>query len=84
MSVGHSRACEAHHLADCLLHLTFVTVYRTIAANGLGSLKDAALQSLPGVQKQIVTLLAELITVMMSAAIHADHHFNGPGLLLQA
>jgi hypothetical protein len=60
-------------------------MHRAFTAGGLVFLERAMMQTLPGIGKDLLTVIAEYLlgTVVISAKT-PDHHFHGPGFPLHA
>ena len=69
----HSRAAEAHHIADFLPHIRSVAVHRAFVALGLGIAEPAMLQTGHGVVKQFPALTAQLLPAVVLPAPQSDH-----------
>jgi hypothetical protein len=74
MAIDHSGTRKSHDLADLLLHLRFITMYRAPAACRFFFPERTFQGSLRGIGKKSPTFFTkQLSTAMMAATIHADH-----------
>jgi hypothetical protein len=78
MAVHHPGACISHHRADPLSHSWLVAMDRTPAALRLSLLVWAAGEPFSGIMQEIITILTEtILSLVLRAALHPDHRFNG-------
>ena len=65
MAKDHARAGIAHDLDDFLTHFFFITVDRAISANRFVFSEFTLIQTLMGVVKKLLTILAEFVLGLM-------------------
>jgi len=73
----HTRPSPAHHNPYLFAHVLGVAVHNALGTIWFGIAEHTALQSARRIVKQVIAVGASWHAVMMSGAVHVNHHLDG-------